>query len=126
MALNFATPFLRELRDRGPLRTGDFVDTTKVPWESGGWSSRDAASPICWIISGPQGTIMVARRKGLERWWDLAERVHPTWAPSRRVGTPARDHLRRRAEIAHRALGVGRPRDIERHFIERRYRQTRA
>lgn len=116
----FRDYILSELRDRGPLRTGDFVDTTKVPWASGGWSSgRSVAYMVDYLWS--QGVIMVARRNGLERWWDLAERVHPTWAPP--GGWDAGQITYDAAQKSLIALGVGRPRDIERHFIERRYRQ---
>ena len=116
----FRNYILGELRERGPLRTGDFVDNTKVPWESGGWTSgRSVAYMLDYLWS--TGSIMVARRKGLERWWDLAERVHPTWAPS--GGWEAAQITYDAAQKSLKALGVGRARDIERHFIERRYRQ---
>ena len=35
---------LDELRARGPLRTGDFDDSSKVSWASGGWNSGRTVS----------------------------------------------------------------------------------
>lgn len=109
---------LDELRKRGPLRTGDFDDTTKVPWASGGWNSgRTVSYMLDYLWSS--GQILVSRRNGLERWWDLAERVHPAWLPE--AGWEAEQVTYDAAQKSLRALGIGRERDIGRHFIERRY-----
>jgi uncharacterized protein YcaQ len=117
---NFRDYVLNELRTRGPLRTGDFEDTTKVAWASGGWNSgRTVSYMLDYLWSS--GQILVARRNGLERWWDLAERVHPEWLPS--AGWDADAVTYDAAQKSLRALGIGRERDISRHFIERRYHQ---
>ncbi|MCB0189953.1 MAG: YcaQ family DNA glycosylase, partial [Caldilineaceae bacterium] len=114
---------LDELRARGPLRTGDFEDTTKVPWASGGWNSgRTVSYMLDYLWSS--GQIMVARRNGLDRWWDLAERVHPAWLPA--AGWDAAQVTYDAAQKSLRALGIGRERDIGRHFIERRYHNLGA
>lgn len=111
---------LDELQARGPLRTGDFEDTTKVPWASGGWNSgRTVSYMLDYLWSS--GQIMVSRRNGLDRWWDLAERVHPEWLPE--AGWDAEQVTYDAAQKSLRALGVGRERDIGRHFIERRYQK---
>ncbi len=118
----FRQSILAALRARGPLRTGDFEDATKVPWASGGWSSgRSVAYMLDYLWS--TGAIMVSRRNGLERWWDLAERVHPVWLPAAEWADPQITYDA--AQKSLQALGVGRQRDIERHFIERRYRELR-
>ncbi|MEZ4679165.1 MAG: crosslink repair DNA glycosylase YcaQ family protein [Caldilineaceae bacterium] len=110
---------LDELRVRGPLRTGDFEDTTKVAWASGGWNSgRTVSYMLDYLWSS--GQILVARRNGLDRWWDLAERVHPEWLPA--ADWDADQVTYDAAQKSLRALGIGRERDIGRHFIERRYR----
>lgn len=65
------------------------------------------------------GEILVARREGLKRWWDLRARVLPDevaqggWSPT----AVSRDAIPK----ALRALGVGRASDIKQHFIEGRY-----
>jgi len=116
----FRQYILDELAVRGPLRTQDFENSALVPWSSGGWTSGRSVGYMLdhlWLT----GQIMVARRKGLERWWDLAERVLPaTRPPSEWSETQVTYDA---AQKSLKALGVGRERDIQRHFIERRYPQ---
>jgi uncharacterized protein len=116
----FRQYILDELAARGPLRTQDFEDGAHVPWSSGGWTSGRSVAYMLdhlWL----SGQIMVARRNGLERWWDLAERVLPLenlaggWRDTQVTYDAAQKSLQ--------ALGIGRTRDIQRHFIERRYPQ---
>lgn len=116
----FRQSILDALATRGPLRTQDFEDSTQVPWSSGGWTSGRSVAYMLdhlWL----SGQIMVAKRNGLERWWDLTERVLPMtsltggWRDTQVTYDAAQKSLR--------ALGVGRERDIQRHFIERRYPQ---
>ncbi|MEZ4731445.1 MAG: crosslink repair DNA glycosylase YcaQ family protein [Caldilineaceae bacterium] len=116
----FRQYILDELRARGPLRTQDFADSTVVPWSSGGWTSGRSVSYMLdhlWLT----GQILVAKRNGLERWWDLAERVLPVAALPR--GWRDTQVTYDAAQKSLRALGIGRARDIQRHFIERRYPQ---
>jgi len=48
----FRNYILDEIRQRGPLLTGDFEDQTKVPWDSGGWSSgRSVAYMLDYLCS---------------------------------------------------------------------------
>jgi len=115
---DFRQSILTALAERGPLRTQDFENTANVPWSSGGWSSGRSVGYMLdhlWL----RGQIMVAKRKGLERWWDLAERVLPQHEPQR-VLSPAQVTYDA-AQKSLKALGIGRARDIQRHFIERRY-----
>jgi len=116
----FRQYILDELAARGPLRTQDFDNSALAPWSSGGWNSGRSVGYMLdhlWLT----GQIMVARRNGLERWWDLTERVLPMhtltggWRDSQVTYAAAQKSLR--------ALGVGRVRDIQRHFIEGRYPQ---
>ncbi len=119
----FRQSILDALRERGPLRTGDFEDTTKVPWASSGWNAgRSVSYMLDYLWSS--GQILVAQRNGLERWWDLAERVHPTWRPA--GGWDADQVTDAAAQKSLRALGIARERDIGRHFIERRYQKLGA
>jgi uncharacterized protein YcaQ len=66
-----------------------------------------------------QGKVMVARREGLTKWWDLADRCLPGWTPRQRLSEP--QIVTRAAQRSLRALGIGRQRDIERHFTIGRY-----
>ncbi|MEZ4863172.1 MAG: crosslink repair DNA glycosylase YcaQ family protein [Caldilineaceae bacterium] len=116
----FRNYILQELRERGPLRTQDFEDDAKVPWASGGWTSgRSVAYMLDYLWT--KGEVLVARRKGLQRWWDLAERVLPPWTPTHRWS--ATQVTRDAAQKSLKALGIAQTRDIERHFTERRYPQ---
>jgi uncharacterized protein YcaQ len=110
---------LRDLRRRGALRLRDFVDNpVSDSWVSSGWTrdrNVDQMIRFLWI----QGKVMVAARKGVEKWWDLAERVIPAEA---RVGR-LRDAevVRRAAEHSLRGLGVATAQHIKGHFTEGRY-----
>lgn len=109
---------LDEIRNRGPLLTQDFDDKSTVPWASSGWSSgRSVSFMIDYLWSS--GALMVARRDGLKRWWDLADRVLPEEArlgglsPSAATADALQKSLK--------ALGVAQIKHISRHFIEGRY-----
>jgi uncharacterized protein len=109
---------LRQLRASGPLPTRAIEDRAEVAWQSSGWTGGrnvDRMLDLLWT----QGRIMVAGRQGQQRVWDLAERVLPDWAPTRRP--PEREVVRLAAQRSLRALGVATARDIDRHFTAYRY-----
>jgi uncharacterized protein YcaQ len=109
---------LRQLRASGPLPTRALEDRAEVAWQSSGWTGGrnvDRMLDLLWT----QGRIMVAGRQGQQRVWDLAERVLPDWAPTRRP--PEREVVRLAAQRSLRALGVATARDIDRHFTAYRY-----
>jgi len=62
---------------------------------------------------------MVADRRGLEKWWDLTERVIPAEARRERIGDL--EVTRRAAQLSLRALGVGTAAHVKAHFTVRRY-----
>jgi uncharacterized protein YcaQ len=66
-----------------------------------------------------QGKVMVAGRMGLEKTYDLTERLLPDWTPRERLSD--RELSRRAAQRSLRALGVGTARNIENHFTLNRY-----
>lgn len=114
----FKEYILNEIDRRGPLLTKDFDDQSKVPWASGGWSTgRSVAYMIDYLWT--KGEIFVSKRDGLKRWWDLSHRVMPEWTPD--GGWSAEQVTREATQKSLKALGIGRARDIGRHFIERRY-----
>jgi uncharacterized protein YcaQ len=110
---------LRDLRRRGALRLRDFADNpVSDSWVSTGWTrdrNVDQMIRFLWM----RGMVMVAERRGLEKWWDLAERVLPAGARRERI----RDLEVTRRAAAHslRALGVATPLQIRRHFTVGRY-----
>ncbi|HET8527205.1 MAG TPA: crosslink repair DNA glycosylase YcaQ family protein [Actinomycetota bacterium] len=106
---------LREVGRRGPLRLRDFDgNAVSEAWVSTGWThERDVDQMVrfLWV----QGKVMVSRRRGLEKWWDRADRVLPAEALA---GRPLRDAevTRRAAELSLRGLGVATPAHIKGHF----------
>ena len=104
---------LSELRRRGPLRLRDFPDHSVESWESSGWTrdrNVDQMVRFLWI----QGKVMVSDRNGLEKWWDLAERVLPD--PVRRERMSDGQVARRAIELSLRCLGVGTAAHVRGHF----------
>jgi uncharacterized protein YcaQ len=112
------TTILDDLRQRGPLRSRDFEDTSVAGWESTGWThGRNVSRMIDFLWT--QGQILVARRKGIEKWWDLAERCLPTWISYDPL--PEHEVVSRAAQKSLRALGVATERHIYEHFTQGRY-----
>jgi uncharacterized protein YcaQ len=109
---------LDRIRRKGPQRLADFEDRAVSGWASGGWTSGRNVERMLDVL-WTQGRVFVARRKGLIKWWDLAERVLPDWTPRRRL--TERQIVTLAAQRSLRALGVARRRDIERHFTPGRY-----
>jgi uncharacterized protein YcaQ len=68
-----------------------------------------------------RGDVLVAQRRGLEKWWDLGERVLPTEARAERIGEL--EVTRRAAQHSLRALGAATPLQIRSHFTIGRYPQ---
>ena len=65
------------------------------------------------------GKIMVAGRSGIQKLWDLSERCLPDWTPREKLSE--KEVVRRAAQKALRALGVGTPQHINQHFTRKRY-----
>jgi uncharacterized protein len=110
---------LRQLGDRGPLPSRAFEDNAQIAWRSSGWTQGRNVERMLDVL-WTQGRILVAGRQGLQRIWDLAERVLPPWAPTRRP--PEREVVRLAAQRSLRALGVATARHIDRHFTAGRYK----
>ena len=109
---------LDELSQNGPLSSRDFKDHSQKSWESSGWTSGQNVGLMLnslWSL----GQIMVSHRKGLNKYWDLAERVLPEWTPRQELTWP--EAVYQAAQRSLRALGVARPGDIEQHFTRERY-----
>jgi uncharacterized protein len=109
---------LRELRRRGPLRTGQLEDRSERGWASGGWTTGRNVERMLDAL-WTQGKVVVAGRTGGARLWDLADRWFPSWTPRERLREPEIVH--RAAERSLRALGIATAKHIENHFTAGRY-----
>jgi hypothetical protein len=111
---------LGELRRRGPLLSRQLEEDGVRPkaWVSTGWTS---GRNISWMLDHLwlSGRVMVAGRQGIQKQWDLAERILPAWTPRERL--TEREVVRLAAQKSLRALGVATPRHIQQHFIRGRY-----
>jgi uncharacterized protein YcaQ len=111
---------LREVSRRGPLRLRDLDgNAVSEAWVSTGWTrdrNVDQMVRFLWV----QGRVMVARRRGLEKWWDRAERVLPAEALAGRSLRDA-EVTRRATELSLRGLGVATAAHIKGHFTMDRY-----
>ena len=110
---------LEEVRRRGPVKAADFAGARRGrPGQAGpaGWWrwKKEKAWLEAWLALGE---LMVARREGFQRVYDLSDRVHPaaTSTPLPGEATARRDLVER----AVRALGVTRARWIHDYFRTR-------
>ncbi len=70
---------LTALHQCGPLRSQDFEDTALLAWQSSGWTHGRTVGRMLDFLWA-QGHILVAKRVGAQKWWDLAERcLPPLW-----------------------------------------------
>ena len=109
---------LSELERRGPLRSTELEDRCVKSWMSRGWSNQRNVSRFLDVMN-VDGEVLVSRREGGQRLWDLAERCLPDDLPP--GGVPEREVVRRAVERSLRALGVARPPQIRLHFTRFRY-----
>jgi hypothetical protein len=109
---------LNQLRRKGPLPSDALEANFVEDWRSSGWTAGRNINMMLTILWA-QGKVMIAGRKGNRKIWDLTERFLPEWAPRERLSD--REVFRRAAQKSLRALGVGRPSHIERHYIRRCY-----
>jgi len=109
---------LKEITEHGPLPSRSFEDKAQAGWYSTGWTSQRNVSQMLDYL-WTRGEIMVAGRSGLQKLWDLSERVLPEWTP--REVLDEREVTRRAAQRSLRALGVGTAKHISLHYIRYRY-----
>lgn len=115
---------LREIRRTGPLSSRVLTEMGEAPksWVSSGWTNDRNVSRMLdflWM----QGKIMVARREGLNKFWDLSERVLPEWTPREKMSE--REIVSLAAQKSLKALGVATERHISQHYIAGRYPNLR-
>lgn len=121
----FKAYVLGEIDRRGPLLTKELEDRPDVPVTSSGWTNGRSL-PYMLDYLWMKGEIMVADRDGLKRWWDLGERVLPEKdvRPHAKLDDDA--VTERSAELALHSLGIARAKDINKHFVEKRYYRLNA
>lgn len=109
---------LAEIREKGALPSEYFEDQSVAAWHSTGWTGNRNVSQMLgylWDI----GALMVASRKGGQRYWDLTERCLPDWTP--RTDLSDDELVRQAAQKSVRALGVARLKQINVHYTRSRY-----
>ena len=110
---------LSALQQRGPLRSRDFEDPVQVAWRSSGWTDGRTVGRMLDFLWA-QGHVMVAKRVGAHKWWDLAERCLPLdWISQEPLAE--RKVVCAAVQKALRALGVATARDVTEHFTRNRY-----
>jgi uncharacterized protein YcaQ len=97
---------MARIRREGGLRSAEFINEEHVggPW----WNWKDEKTALeCLLITGE---LMVARREGFQRVYDLRSRVLPGWRDGpRRANVPSQDEVRDTLTLrAVEALGVTR------------------
>jgi uncharacterized protein len=100
---SFRRDVLERLREAGPLLSREIPDTSVVPWQSSGWTGNRNVTQMLEFLSA-RGEVATAKRKGRQRYWDLAERVYP---PTDIL--PLHEARQAMAKRRIRALGIARP-----------------
>jgi uncharacterized protein len=95
---------LARLGQAGPLPSRELPDSCERPWQSTGWTNNQNVTKLLEFMVA-RGEVAIAGRKGRERLWDLAERVHPE-AAAVPLDEAAAERNRRRLS----ALGIARSR----------------
>jgi uncharacterized protein len=102
-----ATGMLAYIRDNGPVRTSDFARTDG---KAGGWWNWKVEKAALEALH-TAGELMIARREGFQRVYDLRERVLPGWDDARALSSEEaqREFVLRTV----RELGVARARWVD-------------
>jgi uncharacterized protein YcaQ len=102
---------LETVRAHGPARSADFG--RERPGEAGGWWSWKPEKRILESLF-TAGELMIARREGFQRVYDLRERVLPGWSDERIV--PPAEAQRALVLKSVHALGIARTRWVADYF----------
>jgi len=109
---------LEELEHNGPMAVKEFRDISESKWQSSGWTDGQTVRMMLGYL-WEQGEILVSKRKGLAKLWDLRDRCLPEWTP--REDLDWSEVVLRAAQKSLIALGVGTKGHIERHFTRSNY-----
>lgn len=115
---HFADYILDTIRNEGPKLTAELEDRSTKLWESSAWwSSRNTSLMIQSLWD--RGILMVSKRDGLKKYWDLAENVHPEWEEMETL--EGLTLTKKAAQLSLQALGVANGIQIKNHFTRNRY-----
>ena len=103
----FRAEVLDALEDSGPMLSREIHATAQQPWRSSGWNTdRNVTMMLETLMM--QGVVAIDGRRGRQRLWNLASRVHP---PGDTVPEPEASVVRDERRL--RALGIARARGTE-------------
>jgi uncharacterized protein len=110
---------LAQVRRDGPVLARRISGgLTGESWHSSGWTNERNVDRMLGFLWA-SGKVMVAGREGIQKRWDLTERVLPADAPRERLSDL--EVTRRAVDRSLRGLGVGTARHIKSHFTRDRY-----
>jgi len=110
---------LAQVRRDGPVLARRISGgLTGESWRSSGWTNERNVDRMLGFLWA-SGRVMVAGREGIQKLWDLTERVLPADAPRERLSDL--EVTRRAVDRSLRGLGVGTAKHINAHFTRDRY-----
>ena len=110
---------LAQIRRDGPVLARRISGgLTEESWRSSGWTNERNVDRMLGFLWA-SGAIMVAGREGIQKLWDLTERVLSPDAPRERLSDL--EVTRRAVDRSLHGLGVGTPQQIKTHFTRGRY-----
>jgi uncharacterized protein YcaQ len=116
---NLKRSVLARIRRDGPVPSRRLSgEVTSRSWRSSGWTNERNVDRMLGFLWA-SGAIMVAGREGIQKLWDLTERVLPPEAPRERLSDL--QVTRRAVDRSLRGLGVATPKHIRSHFTRDRY-----
>jgi uncharacterized protein len=110
---------LAQIRRDGPVLARRISGgLTGESWRSSGWTNERNVDRMLGFLWA-SGRVMVAGREGIQKRWDLTERVLPADAPRERLSDL--EVTRRAVDRSLRGLGVGTAKHVKSHFTWDRY-----
>jgi uncharacterized protein YcaQ len=110
---------LAQVRRDGPVLARRISGgLTGESWRSSGWTNERNVDRMLGFLWA-SGRVMVAGREGIQKLWDLTERVLPPDAPRERLSDL--EVTRRAVDRSLHGLGVGTAKHIRSHFTRDRY-----
>jgi hypothetical protein len=110
---------LARIRRDGPVLARQLSGTSATEaWRSSGWTNERNVDRMLGFLWA-SGKVMVAGREGIQKLWDLTERVLPPDAPRERLSDV--EVTGRAVDRSLRGLGVGTAKHIKAHFTRERY-----